>query len=292
MQGHIDVERFAVAHAAHADVGNAVHGQGVVQQVLAAGRASELIAGGLAQQAVGGYGHAEGLHQDGVSVFEADMRQLPVHHVVVEIHPSDDLLAAQDFDVPVAALFREDAPGPVEVGHDGILRTAGIAARIGHVPGHIDGHGLGALQVDINIDVFRKDRGQLRPYRAGKRGLRQACHPHRADLRQKDVALLVYEQHVVVASRAPDAHGDSVTGQNHVVVVHAVAVGGGEVAPEQVRPERLQAHRHIRAIGVLGPCGQARHGLALAFLLLIAGALTVLMGFPLIAARQIGRGTG
>ena len=62
MQGHIDVERFAVAHAAHADVGNAVHGQGVVQQVFPAGRASELIAGGLAQQAVGGHGHAEGLH--------------------------------------------------------------------------------------------------------------------------------------------------------------------------------------------------------------------------------------
>ena len=148
------------------------------------------------------------------------------------------------------------------------------------------------MQVDINIDVFRKDRGQFRPYRAGKRGLGQACHPHRADLRQKDVALLVHKEHVIVASRAPDAHGDSVTGQNHVVVVHAVAVGGGEVAPEQIRPERLQSHRHIRAIGILGPCGQARHGLALAFLLLIAGALTVLMGFPLIAARQIGRGAG
>ena len=97
MQGHIDVERFAVAHAAHADVGNAVHGQGVVQQVLAAGRASELIAGGLAQQAVGGHGHAEGLYQDGVTVFEADMRQLPAHHVVVEIHPSDDLLGRAGF---------------------------------------------------------------------------------------------------------------------------------------------------------------------------------------------------
>ena len=111
MQGHIDVERFAVAHAAHADVGNAVHGQGVVQQVFAAGRASELIAGGLAQQAVGGHGHAEGFHQNGISVFEADMRQLPAHHVAVEIHLSDDLPAAQNFDVPVAALFRENAPG-------------------------------------------------------------------------------------------------------------------------------------------------------------------------------------
>ena len=296
MQGHIDVERFAVAHTAHADVGNAVHGQGVVQQVFAAGRASELIAGGLAQQAAGGHGHAEGLHQDGVSIFQADMRQLSTQHVVVEVHPADDLFAAQDFDVPVAALFREDAPGPVEVGHDGILRAARITSRIGHVSGHIDGHGLGALQVHIDIDVLREDRGQLCPHRAGKCGLRQPGHLYRPHFRQKDVALLVHKEHVVVAARAPDAHGDSVAGQNDIIVVHAAAVGGGEVAPEQIRAERFQTLRHVRAIVFQRPSGQTRHGTALALLQLPGGFLSVhgLLkdGFPLIAAGQIGRGPG
>ena len=52
-QCHIDIKRFSVTHAAHANVGNAIHGQGISQKFLAVSLSPELIPSGLTKQTVG-----------------------------------------------------------------------------------------------------------------------------------------------------------------------------------------------------------------------------------------------
>ena len=77
-------------------------------------------------------------------------------HIVVEVHLADNLFATQTFAVPVTPLLGKNSSGPIQIRHDGILRSSRITTRIRHISGYIDSHGLSTLQIYVDFHIFRE----------------------------------------------------------------------------------------------------------------------------------------
>ena len=97
------------------------------------------------------------------------------------------------------------------------------------------------MQVQIDVHVLGEHGSQLGAHSLGQRVLCQSSHLHRPHFRQKDVALLIHKEHVVVASCPPDADSNTITWQDYVVAVHAAAIGRGKVSLEEIGTKGLQA---------------------------------------------------
>ena len=239
---------------------------GDIDQACAADLAGiEFIKGGLANQAGGGNADAAIPHQYHVSILELHGGQFAAVQEFVQIDIGDNLFAAFDRNMSKAAAFRHNAARLIDVIENGILLSAGVASGIENVPGYKNSNGLRAHQIGVELNIRREDRRNL--ILDGVLQLRMAESAHRdgADLRHKDVPLLIHNKDVVISKGSPDAEHDAVAGRNDILGLQAFMIGIGKVAPEEICSVGFQPFHQRRGVGSLRPGGRSlqRHRLAL-----------------------------
>ena len=263
--GHVGMVFGTVTGPGHADVTGTGQRPGDLDQAGAANLAGiEFVEGWLADQACGGDAHASVTHEDDITILELNLGKIPVGQEVIEVDVGHDALAALDHDVAEAAAFGSDTAGPVQVVEDGILLPTGITTGIEHMARHEDGHGLGAHQIGVDLDVGSEDRRDLVLDGALQLGVAESAHADGTNFGHEDVALLIDDKDVVIGKGTPGAQHDAVTGRDDVLGLQAFLVRIGKVAPEQAGSIGQKTFHERSRIGGLGPGrgGLQRHRLA------------------------------
>ncbi len=181
-------------------------------------------------------------HHDGVAVAEIDLRGEAFLKEVVDVGFGDGLALSDHPDAAVAAAFRIDAPGALQIADDGVIRPAGVGPgtfdRTRHQ--HLDaggGHGRG---IDLNACGIDFPAGALdHPRRVAGGDTGQA---YRSDPRHQDIALTVDGQLLIIVDQAVEGDPDPIAGLQHIAGVDDGVVGVVRRGQEQLRAQRRRTN--------------------------------------------------
>ncbi len=123
-------------------------------------RAHEFITGLLAKQTESGDTAPTFIHQNHVPILEPDGRHFPAQGEIIQIDRPDKGFSPHHLDVPITSPLGRDAARPVQIRHDGIHRPTRVSSGMVHEARHVNGYGLRALKIDVNIDVVGEDGGK------------------------------------------------------------------------------------------------------------------------------------